>query len=301
MAKIIECIPNISEGRDSEIIESVVDAVRNAPGVALLDYSSDPSHNRSVITFMGEPGSVARAAVELAGKAALLIDLTKHRGEHPRMGAVDVIPFVPIRETSMEECAKLAVDAAEQIWGRYALPAYLYERAARIKGRENLSDIRRGQFEGMAEKMKKPGWAPDFGDPAPHPTAGVVAVGARRPLVAFNMNLNTPDIEIAKAIAKTIRQSNGGWANVKAIGIMLKERGIAQVSVNMTDICRTPLYRVLEAVRFEARRWGAEVAGTEIIGLAPMSALVESAEYYLKLEHFDGCRQIMENHLQGTT
>lgn len=297
MAKIVECVPNISEGRNPDVVGAVVNAVRNVPGVTLLDYSSDPSHNRSVITFMGAPEDAARAAAELAGRAVELIDLTKHRGEHPRMGAVDVIPFVPIRDVTMDECAALSIDVAERIWSRFSLPVYLYERSAREKGRENLADIRRGQFEGMAEKMKKPGWAPDFGGLSPHPTAGVVAVGARMPLVAFNINLNTSDVRIARAIAKTIRRSGGGWDNVKALGIMLGERGIAQVSINMTDTGRTPLYRALETVRFEARRWGAEVTGTEIIGLAPMSALIDSAEYYLRLERFDSGRQVLENRL----
>lgn len=297
MAKIMECIPNISEGRNPAVVEAVVDIIRNTPGVTLLDHSSDPSHNRSVITYLGAPEAVMKAAVELAGKAVELIDLTKHEGEHPRMGAVDVIPFVPIKDMTMEECVELSKQAAAQIYEKHGLPVFLYERSASDPKRENLATIRKGQFEGMAEKMKKPGWAPDFGTDAPHPTAGVVAVGARMPLVAFNINLNTPDVEIANRISKIIRRSGGGWDNVKALGIMLDDRKIAQVSINMTDFNRTPLYRVLETVRFEARRWGAEVIGTEIIGLTPMNALIDTAEYYLQIEAFDRDRQVLENHL----
>lgn len=297
MSKIIECVPNISEGRDSAVVDAVAGAAANVPGVTLLDRSSDPSHNRSVITFIGAPDAVADAALALAAKAVELIDLTVHRGEHPRMGAVDVIPFIPLREVGMDECAALSRAVAERVWSRLELPVYLYELSASAPSRRNLADVRRGQFEGLAEKMRLPGWAPDLGGPAPHPTAGAVAVGARRPLVAFNVNLSTPDIKIARAIARTIRESGGGWDCVKALGVSLEHRGLAQVSINMTDTGRTPLYRVLETVRFEARRWGADVVGTELVGLAPMSALIDSAAYYLQLEGFDGAGRVLESHL----
>ena len=297
MAKIVECIPNISEGRNTEIIEAVLDQVRATAGVTLLDYSSDPSHNRTVITFLGSPEGVQDAAVALAKKAAELIDLTKHEGEHPRMGAVDVIPFVPIKEISKEECIELSKVVAERVWNEAKMPVFLYEDSASTPARVNLAKIRKGQFEGMAEKVLEPEWEPDFGGRTIHPTAGVVAVGCRMPLVAFNINLNTPDLNIASAIAKIIRRSSGGFDCVKALGVMLEDRNIAQVSINMTNFNKTPLYRVLELVKAEAKRWGVTVVGTEIIGLTPMNALIDSAEYYLQIENFDKNKQVLENYM----
>ena len=297
MAKIVECIPNISEGKNKEIIEAVVNEVRTTPGVTLLDCSSDTSHNRSVITFLGSPEGVADAAVKLAKKAAELIDLRKHTGEHPRMGAVDVIPFVPIKDITEEECVELSKQVGKRVWEEAGMPVFLYEASASAPHRTNLATVRKGQFEGMAQKVLEPQWEPDFGGRTIHPTAGVVAVGCRMPLVAYNINLNTPDISIASAIAKIIRQSSGGLAYVKALGVMLEDRNIAQVSINMTNLDRTPLYRVVELVRAEAKRWGVSIVGTEVVGLTPMNALIDAAEYYLQIENFDRDKQVLENYL----
>ena len=297
MAKLVECVPNISEGRRPEIIEAVVDEVRRTPGVTLLDYSSDTSHNRAVITFLGSPEGVKEAAVAVAKKAAELIDLTVHQGEHPRMGAVDVIPFIPIKDVTMEECIALSREVAQRVWEEAHMPVFLYEESASAPSRANLAAIRKGQFEGMAKKVQESEWEPDFGGRTVHPTAGVVAVGARMPLIAFNINLSTSDVSIASNIAKIIRQSSGGLPYVKALGVMLSERNIAQVSINMTNFSKTPLYRVLEFVKAEARRYGVSVVGTEIIGLAPMQALADSAEYYMQIEAFDFNKQVLENHI----
>lgn len=297
MAKIVECVPNISEGRNSQIIEAVVDQVRAVKGVTLLDYCSDPSHNRSVITFIGNPEGVAEAAVGVAKKAAELIDLNKHEGEHPRMGAVDVIPFIPIKEMSSAECVELSKTVARRVWEEAKMPVFLYEDSASAPNRVNLATIRKGQFEGMAQKVKEAEWEPDFGGRTIHPTAGVVAVGARMPLIAFNINLSTSNIEIASKIAKIIRRSSGGFDCVKALGVMLEDRNVAQVSINMTNFHKTPLYRVLEITKAEAARWGVHVIGTEIIGLTPMQALIDSAEYYMQIENFDFNKQVLENHI----
>lgn len=297
MAKLIECVPNISEGRRPEVIEAVIDEVRRTPGVTLLDYSSDASHNRTVITFLGSPEGVADAAVAVAKKAAELIDLTVHEGEHPRMGAVDVIPFIPIKDVTAEECVALSKVVAKRVWEEAHMPVFLYEESASAASRVNLAAIRKGQFESMAQKVLEPEWEPDFGGRTIHPTAGVVAIGARMPLIAFNINLSTPDVSIASNIAKTIRQSSGGLPYVKALGVMLSERNIAQVSINMTNFYKTPLYRVLELVKAEAKRYGVSVVGTEIVGLAPMQALIDSAEYYMQIEAFDFHKQVLENHI----
>ena len=297
MAKIVECIPNISEGRNMEVVEAVLNEVRSTAGVTLLDHSSDPNHNRTVITFLGSPEGVAEAAVKLAKKAVELIDLTKHVGEHPRMGAVDVCPFVPVKEVSTEECVELSKQVAKRIWEEAGMPVFLYEDSASAPHRVNLASIRKGQFEGMAEKVLEPEWEPDFGGRTIHPTAGVVAVGCRMPLVAFNINLNTPNLDVASAIAKVIRRSSGGFDCVKALGVMLEDRNIAQVSINMTNFNKTPLYRVLELVKAEAKRWGVTVVGTEIVGLTPMNALIDSAEYYLQIENFDKNKQVLENYI----
>jgi glutamate formiminotransferase len=297
MERIVECVPNISEGRNREIIEAAANEVRTTPNVALLDCESDASHNRSVITFIGEPEAVVEAAVKLAKKSAALIDLNRHEGAHPRMGAVDVIPLIPIRGVTKEETVELSKKLAARVALEADIPVFLYEDSASAPHRVNLADIRKGQFEGMAEKVQKPEWEPDFGGRRIHPTAGVVAVGCRMPLVAFNINLSTSDVSIASKIAKIIRRSSGGFDCVKALGVMLEDRNIAQVSINMTDFSRTPLYRVLELVRAEARRWGVAVIGTEIVGLTPMRALVDSAEYYLQIENFSADKQILENYI----
>ena len=297
MAQIIESIPNISEGKNQEVIEAVVDQIRQTPGCTLLDYSSDPNHNRSVITYIGDAKAVEEASVKLAKKAVELIDLTKHTGEHPRMGCVDVMPFVPIKDATNEDCVALSETVGKRIAEEAGLPVFLYEMSAKKPERKNLATIRKGQFEGMAEKVKDPAWEPDFGGARIHPTGGVVAVGARPPLVAYNLNLDTSDVEVAKKIAKIIREKDGGLANVKAMGFMLEDRNIAQVSINMTDFRVTPLYRVTEMVKMEARKYGVSVIGSEVIGLCPMKALIDSAEYYLRIENFDFEGQVLENYI----
>lgn len=305
MAKIIECVPNISEGRNLEVVEACVDEVRKTAGVTLLDYSSDASHNRSVITFMGSPEGVMNAATALAKKAVELIDLTQHQGEHPRMGAIDVCPLIPLKDCTKEETVEYSRQLGERLYNEAGIPIFLYEDSASAPHRVNLADIRKGQFEGMAEKVKDPKWEPDFGGAAIHPTAGVTAVGCRMPLVAFNINLSTDDVEIAKAIAKIIRRRNGGFDCVKSNGFLIETEAAdgkpakryAQVSINMTDFTRTPLYRVVEVTKAEAKRWGVHVVGTEIIGLTPMRALIDSAEYYLQIVDFDADKQVIENYL----
>ena len=297
MAAFIESIPNISEGRNKVFIEACVDQIRETAGCTLLDYSSDPSHNRTVITYMGDPQGCEEAGVKLAKKAVERIDLTKHEGEHPRMGCVDVMPFVPIKEATMEDCIELSKRVGERIAAEADLPVFLYERSATAPHRQNLAKVRKGQFEGMAEKVKDPDWIPDFGGQRIHPTGGAVCVGARPPLIAYNINLGTSDLSIAEKIGKTIRESGGGLKCVKAMGVMLEERNIAQVSINMTDFTVTPLYRVNELVKAEAARWGVPVIGTELIGLTPMQALFDAAEYYLQIEEFDPAVQVIENHL----
>lgn len=296
MNTIVECVPNFSEGRDKAKIEKIIDNFRSKDGVKLLDYSNDENHNRLVVTVVGEPEPLKEAVLNAVGTAVELIDLNKHEGQHPRMGAVDVIPFIPIRNSSMEECVALSKEVGQAIWDRYRMPVFLYEKSASAPYRENLAKIRKGEFEGMAEKIKEPEWHPDFGEPERHPTAGTVAVGARMPLVAYNINLNTNNLDIATAIAKKIRHINGGYRFVKAMGVDLEDRGIVQVSINMTDFTRTALYRVFETVRFEARRWGVTIAGSEIIGLVPMAALIDTAEYYLGLEDFS-MAQVLESRI----
>jgi glutamate formiminotransferase len=299
MAKLVECIPNFSEGRDTEVINTLVETAKSVPGVMLLDYSSDASHNRSVFTLVGDPDGIAEAAFRLCKVASEKIDMTKHTGEHPRMGATDVIPFVPVKDTTAEECIEISKKVAKRIYDELQIPIFLYEDSATSEKRRNLATVRKGQFEGMPEKLLQEEWAPDFGERKIHPTAGITAVGARMPLVAFNVNLNTSDINIANAIAKTIRSSSGGYKFCKAIGVMLEDRNIAQVSMNMVNYEGTPLYRAYEAIRFEAERWGVSIIGSEVIGLTPVKALVDCAEYYLKIENFDYKKQVLENHLLG--
>ncbi|MBE6313753.1 MAG: glutamate formimidoyltransferase [Bacteroidales bacterium] len=296
MNQIIECVPNFSEGRDLEKIEKIVDSFRGKQGVKLLDYSNDQDHNRCVVTVVGEREPLKAAVIEAIGKAVELIDLTKHEGQHPRMGAVDVVPFIPIRNASMEDCIALSKEVGEEVAKLYNLPVFLYEKSASAPHRENLAAIRKGEFEGMEEKIHEPQWHPDFGPEQRHPTAGTVAVGARMPLVAFNINLNTNRLDIATAIGKRIRHMNGGFRFVKAMGVELSDRGIVQVSINMTDYTRTALYRVFETVKFEAARWGVTIAGSEIIGLVPMAALIDTAEYYLGIEDFS-MAQVLESRI----
>lgn len=297
MNPIIECIPNFSEGRREEVIEAIADEIRTVEGVRLLDYSSDGSHNRSVFTFIGGPEAVKRAAFVSCKKASELIDMTKHLGEHPRMGATDVIPLVPVKDITVEECIKLSRELGKQIAEELYIPVFLYEDSATKSERKNLAAVRKGQFEGMAKKLQDPDWTPDFGRPEIHPTAGVVAVGTRMPLIAYNINLDTSDITIANKISKSIRESSGGLRYVKAIGVMLEERNIAQVSINMTNYQKTALYKVFEMVKVEAKRYGINIVSSEIIGLTPMNALIDTAKYYLQLEDFSADKQILENYL----
>jgi len=295
--KLIECIPNISEGRDRKKIEAIAQAVRAAPGVKLLDVDPDADHNRTVITFVGEPEAVCEAVLSLTAKAVELIDLSEHRGEHPRMGAVDVIPFVPIKNITMDECVELSKRVGREIWERFQIPVYLYERSATRPEREDLSKIRKGEFEGFSAKIKEPEWAPDFGERRVHPTAGVVAVGARMPLIAFNVNLGTDNLEIARKIARAVRHSSGGLRYVKALGFAIEERGIVQVSMNMTNYEKTPLHRAFVLIEREAARYGVPVIGSEIVGLVPREALYQAAEFFLQLEDFQR-EQILEERIE---
>lgn len=289
----MECVPNFSEGRDLQKIDKIVAPFRSKQGVKLLDYSNDEDHNRLVVTVVGEPEPLRDAVLEAIGVAVELIDLNHHQGQHPRMGAVDVVPFIPIRNVTMEEAVALSKEVGEEVAKRYNLPVFLYEKSASAPHRENLAAVRKGEFEGMAEKIKQPEWHPDFGLAERHPTAGTVAIGARMPLVAYNINLNTPSLEIAHDIAKKIRFIGGGLRYCKAMGVELKDRGITQVSINMTDYTRTSLYRAFELVRVEARRYGVSIVGSEIIGLVPMEALIDTASYYLGLENFS-MEQVLE-------
>ena len=299
MAKIVECIPNFSEGRNQAVIDGLVETAKSVPGVTLLDHSSDASHNRSVFTLVGDDQNIQEAAFRLVKYAAENIDMTKHEGEHPRMGATDVLPFVPIKDITSQECVEIAKTVAERINRELGIPIFLYEDAATRPERKNLAKVRKGQFEGMPEKLLEEDWAPDYGERKIHPTAGVTAVGARMPLVAYNINLDTDDLEIANKIAKIIRGSSGGYTYCKAIGVMLEDRNIAQVSINMVNLEKLPLYRIFETVRFEAKRYGVGILGSEVIGLAPAKALVDAAEYYLQIEDFDFGKQVLENHLLG--
>ena len=289
----MECVPNFSEGRDLQKIDKIVAPFRGKQGVKLLDYSNDEDHNRLVVTVVGEPEPLRDAVLEAIGVAVELIDLNHHQGQHPRMGAVDVVPFIPIRNVTMEEAVALSKEVGEEVAKRYNLPVFLYEKSASAPHRENLAAVRKGEFEGMAEKIKQPEWHPDFGSAERHPTAGTVAISARMPLVAYNINLNTPSLEIAHDIAKKIRFIGGGLRYCKAMGVELKDRGITQVSINMTDYTRTALYRAFELVRVEARRYGVSIVGSEIIGLVPMEALIDTASYYLGLENFS-MEQVLE-------
>lgn len=294
--KIVECVPNFSEGRDLEKIEKIVNPFRGKDGVKLLDYKRDEDHNRVVVTVVGEPEPVKNAMLEAMGIAMEVIDMTKQKGQHPRMGAIDVVPFIPIKNVSMTEAVEMAKELAKEASEKYKLPIFLYEKAATSPQRENLATIRKGEFEGMNEKMKQPEWNPDYGENSIHPTAGVTAVGARMPLVAFNVNLGTNDLEIASKIAKVIRFSGGGLRYCKALGIELKDRGIVQVSMNMTDYTKTSLYRAMELIRIEAKRYGVNIVGSEIIGLLPMGALIDTAVYYLGVEDFS-MEQVLETRM----
>lgn len=295
---VVECIPNFSEGRRPEVIEAILEAIR-ACGVTVLGAAPDADHNRVVVTFVGNPEAVKRAAIRCAEVASKLVDLTGHKGNHPRMGAVDVIPFVPISGCDMKDCVGLAKEVGEAIGTQIGIPVFLYEEAATRPDRRNLADVRRGEFEGLRERIgTDPERVPDFGPNAIHPTAGCVAVGARMPLVAFNVNLGTSDVEIAKKIAKAIRGSSGGLVGCKALGITLGDSGRVQVTMNMVNYKDTPLHRAFELIRVEAERYGVPIVGSEIVGLVPMDALVGVARHYLRLEGFKS-EQVLEKRLMG--
>jgi glutamate formiminotransferase/formiminotetrahydrofolate cyclodeaminase len=297
MKQLIECVPNFSEGRDRAKVDAIIAAMQSVESVHILDRESDADHNRSVVTLAGPPQAVAEAALRGAGKALELIDLTKHSGAHPRMGATDVVPFIPIEGVTIEDCVALARKTGRALWERYKIPVYFYEAAAQRPERTNLEAIRKGQFEGLLiEALKNPDRAPDLGGPALHPTAGATVVGARKFLIAYNINLNTPDIEIAQRIGKNIRFSNGGLRYVKAMGVDLRARHLAQVSINLTDFEQTPIHRVFEMVRSEAARYGVTIAGSEIVGLIPKRAIELTADFYLQLENFSPA-QVLENRL----
>ena len=293
MNKILECVPNFSEGRDLKKIEKIVEPFRGRDGVKLLDYQNDEDHNRSVVTAVGEPEALKAAVIESMGIAIKHIDMRSHQGQHPRMGAIDVVPFIPVKNVSVEEAVKISQATAREAAAKYELPIFLYEQSASRPERQNLATIRKGQFEAMAEKLAQPEWKPDFGPAQIHPTAGVTAMGARMPLVAYNVNLDTNQLEIADLIAKKVRHISGGLHYCKGIGIELKDRGIVQVSMNMTDYTKTALYRVFELIRMEARRYGVNVVGSEVIGLVPMESLIDTAAYYLGLENFS-MEQVLE-------
>ena len=299
MLRLIETIPNFSEGRNQAKIKKILSCFDNVKGVTLLDHHRDPDHNRLVVTAAGQAEHLKKAVLDAVETAVRLIDLRKHKGEHPRMGAVDVIPFVPIGDATMDEAVSLSNDVGRDIWRRFRVPVFLYEESAADPLRKNLPDIRRGEFEGLAEKMKQPMWKPDFGEAVPHPSAGAVVVGARMPLIAFNVNLDTSSMGIASAIARAVRHQSGGLRYCRAIPIDLKQRGIVQVSMNMTNYRETPLYRALEMVRMEATRYGVNVIGSEIVGLVPIDALAQSAAYYMGLESFS-INQILEVKLNHT-
>jgi glutamate formiminotransferase len=295
---VIECVPNISEGRRPEVLDACASAVRES-GARLLDVKPDAAHNRAVYTFAGDATQVSAAVLALVDAAIRRIDLRQHTGEHPRMGAVDVVPFVPIEGVTMAECVALAGEVGAEVARRHNLPVFLYEDAARQPGRRNLEDIRRGEFEGLAAKLQRPEWAPDFGPATPHPSAGAVVIGARMPLIAYNINLATNRLDVAKRIAAAVRHSSGGLRYVKAMGIALNDRGIVQVSMNLTNFEKTPIARVFELVKREAARDGVAILESEIVGLIPSAALTDAAAWYLQVQGFSG-DQILENKLRSS-
>lgn len=296
MSRILECVPNISEGTDQKKIERIIEEITSVENVKLIDYSSDRDHNRTVITFLGEPDAVLEAAHRMAVKACELIDMRNHQGAHPRMGAVDVIPLIPISGITMEEAVEMSKILAERIAKNAQIHVTLYEQSATAPNRENLADIRRGQYEGMAEKIKQKEWTPDYGPAEFNPKTGVVALGVRPPLVAFNVNLATSDVTIAKDIANAIRFAKGGFRYCKSIGLYIEETGRAQVSMNLVNPDYTTIYRVFDTVEREAQAHGTYVTDSEIVGLVPMKNLIDSAKYYLKLKDFD-MGQILEKNL----
>ncbi|HET6266327.1 MAG TPA: glutamate formimidoyltransferase [Acidobacteriota bacterium] len=297
LKKIVESVPNISEARRADALQRILDAIKGVPETSILDVKPDQDHNRTVLSLAGSPEGLKALLLRLYEVCIREIDLRQHKGEHPRAGALDVTPFIPIKNSTMEECAVLARELGREVADRFQLPVYLYEFAASSEDRRDLANIRKGEFEGFAEKIKKPEWKPDFGPDHIHPSAGVTVIGARMPLIAFNVNLGTSDITIANKIAKSIRHSSGGLRFVKAMGVTLADRNIVQVSMNLTDYKKTPVFRAVELVRREAARYGVNVVGTELIGLIPAEAMFEAAEWYLQLENFQ-LNQVLENKLQ---
>jgi glutamate formiminotransferase len=295
--KLVECVPNFSEGRRPEVLDDIVGKMTEVEGVRLLDKEMDADHNRAVVTIVGEPDAVVEAAFRGMKRASELIDLTGHEGEHPRMGATDVVPFVPVKGVTMDDCVELAKKLGERVGNELEIPVFLYEAAATRPDRQNLAKVRKGQFEALCEEIgTNPAKEPDYGPCKIHPTAGATAIGARPFLVAYNINLGTDDVSVAKTIAKAIRHSGGGLRHVKAMGFEIKDRGIVQVSINMVNFKGTPLFRAFEMVKSEAERYGVPVIGSEIVGLVPADALVDTAEFYLRLESFDR-GQVLENRL----
>ena len=299
MAKLIECVPNfsVSKEKDEAVFQALVDTANSVPGCTTIDVQTDGNHNRCVFTIVGSPEGIQEVAFQLTKKATELIDMNKHVGQHPRFGATDVIPFIPTMDVTIEECVEISKKVAERIWNELKIPSYLYEESATRPERKNLAACRKGQFEGAPAHLLEPDWAPDYGERKIHPTAGVVAIGARIPLIAYNINLDTSDLEVAKKIANAIRAAKGGFAACKAIGIMLEERNIAQVSMNLVNTDVTPIYYVFEMVRALADRYGARIIGSELVGLTPGKALLDCAEIYLKLENFNYRPQVMEYNL----
>ncbi|MGL6100941.1 MAG: glutamate formimidoyltransferase [Fusobacteriaceae bacterium] len=297
MRKILQCVPNFSEGRDLEKIAKIEAVFKNRVGVTLMGCEPDKDYNRTVITVLGEPESVVEAVIEAVGVATELIDMRVQKGEHPRMGTTDVVPFIPIKNMKMDECVEISKKVGEELNIRYGIPVFLYENSASSPNRFSLPDIRKGQFEGMEEKLLLPEWEPDYGVRKIHPSAGVTAVGARMPLVAYNINLDTQNLEIAKKIAVAIRFSSGGFRFIQAGPAEIKEKGFVQVTMNIKDYKKNPIYRVLETVKMEAKRYGVNVIGSEIIGALPLEAVAESLEYYLELEHGTTIDKIIETKL----
>nr|WP_246816010.1 glutamate formimidoyltransferase [Aerococcus sp. HMSC06H08] len=298
MVYVLEAVPNFSEGRDQELVEALAQAGRSVPGVTLLDCSADVDHNRSVFSLLGEPASLIKALLAMTGLAIEAIDMNQHQGEHPRMGALDVCPFVPLSQGQMDLACRTARVLAERLAGDFDLPVMLYGEAASRPSHRRVADIRRGEYEGLEEKLAGPDWPVDYGPQAPHPSAGMAAVGARPAMVAFNVNLATQRLEIAQAIAKKVRGSSGGLPACQALGMRLADRDLVQVSMNILDLDSLPLYRILEMVRMEAARYGVPVLETELIGLAPAQALYDAASYYLQLADFDPKDQVLEEKLR---
>ena len=299
MARLVECVPNfsVSKEKDEAVFQGLVDVAKSVPNCMVIDVQSDGNHNRCVFTIVGATEAIEEVAFQLTKKATETIDMTKHQGQHPRMGSTDVVPFIPTMDVTIEECVEISKRVAKRIWEELQVPSFLYEESASRPERRNLATCRKGQFEGMPEKLLDPDWAPDFGERKIHPTAGIIAIGARIPLIAYNINLDTSDLSVAKKIANSIRAAKGGFQCCKAIGVMLEERNIAQVSMNLTNTDITPIYYVFEMVKALADRYGARIIGTELVGLTPGKALLDCAEFYLKLENFNYRTQVMEYNL----